>query len=174
MKRGSLLSLPNAISLSRVVLAAGFVAAPEVGARIALIGAASATDFLDGWVARRLHATSRWGELIDPLADRAFVFTAVLSYLSRGELTVGQSATLLARDLATALGFVVARLAPSLRNVQFKARLLGKLVTTLQLAVLVAVLLAPSAVTAIVTAVGVLAVASVVDYTLVLWRARER
>ncbi len=173
MDRGAFLSLPNAISLSRIVLAAGFAAVPEAGARVALIGAASATDFLDGWLARRACSASRWGALIDPLADRAFVFTAVATYGWRGELTAGQCLTLLARDIATAVGFIVARLVPWLRDVEFKARLLGKIVTALQLVTLLAVLLVPSAVTALVIAVGVLSAASIADYTLALWRARE-
>lgn len=174
MSPGSFLSLPNALSLSRIVLAAGFVAVPEAGARVALIGAASATDILDGWLARRRGSVSRWGALIDPLADRAFVLSVVASYLWRGELTPGQCLTLLARDIATAVGFIVARLAPSLRDAPFRARPLGKLVTVLQLTTLVAVLVAPTALHALLVAVGCLSAASVVDYTLVLWRARAR
>jgi phosphatidylglycerophosphate synthase len=174
MKRGSLLSLPNAISLSRIFLAAGFVATPEAGARVALISVASATDFLDGWLARRGGSVSRWGALIDPLADRAFVLTAAATYVWRGELGAGQFATLLARDIATAVGFIVARLVPWLRSVEFQARLLGKLVTALQLATLLAVLLAPSVVDALVVAVGLASAASIVDYTVALWRARAR
>lgn len=174
MQPSRLLSLPNAISLSRIVFAAGFVAAPEVAARVALIGAASATDFLDGWVARRRGAVSRWGALIDPLADRIFVLAAVASYVGRGELTPGQAVTLLARDLATALGFVVAQAVPALRRAPFQARMLGKLVTALQLATLVAVLVAPTVVAGLVLIVGVLSAASIVDYTRALWRARAR
>ena len=174
MKRGSLLSLPNAISLSRVVLAAGFVATPEAGARVALISVASATDFLDGWIARRRGSVSRWGALIDPLADRAFVLAAIATYVWRGELGAGQAGTLIARDVATAVGFLVARLVPGLRDVAFQARQLGKIVTALQLATLLAVLLAPSAVAALVLVVGVTSVAAIADYTLALWRARTR
>ena len=173
MSRGSLLSLPNAISLSRIVFAAGFVAVPEAAARVALIGAASATDFLDGWVARRRGSVSRWGALIDPLADRAFVLAAVASYVGRGELTAGQALTFLARDLATALGFIVAQIVPALRRARFEARPLGKLVTMIQLATLFAVLLAPSLVAALIAVIGVLSAAAVADYTLALWRGRS-
>jgi CDP-diacylglycerol--glycerol-3-phosphate 3-phosphatidyltransferase/cardiolipin synthase len=174
MRSGPFLSLPNAISLSRIVLAAGFVAVPEAGARVALISVASATDVLDGWLARRRGITSQWGALIDPLADRAFVVAAVASFVWRSELSAGQALTLLARDIATAVGFVVARLVPWLRNAPFQARPLGKAVTLLQLATLFVVLLAPSLVAALVVAVGALAAAAVVDYTYALWSARDR
>ena len=77
-------------------------------------------------------------------------------------------------DVMTATGFVVARFVPSLRGVTFKARWLGKIVTTLQLLVLLAVPFAPRYVRPLVIAVAVLSVAAVVDYALALWRARAR
>src|SRR4051812_35910247 len=46
--RATLRALPNIISSSRVVLAAGFVAARDPDARLGLVGIAAATDFLDG------------------------------------------------------------------------------------------------------------------------------
>ena len=66
------------------VLRAVLVAMDGVGARVGLIGAAAATDFLDGWLARRVNAASRWGALIDPIADRFFVLTAVATMLFSG------------------------------------------------------------------------------------------
>jgi phosphatidylglycerophosphate synthase len=172
MATARFLSLPNVISLSRVVLAAAFVATTSASGRIVLIAAASATDFLDGWIARRRHIASRWGALVDPIADRVFVLVAVSSFLYSGALSTGQYFTLLARDIMTAVGFVVARLVPRLRPVDFQARLLGKLVTVLQLATLFSVLLYSPAVRWLVIAVGVTALASIVDYTVALWRAR--
>jgi hypothetical protein len=61
-----------------------------------------------------------------------------------------------------------------LRAIPFQARWLGKAVTVGQLATFVAVLLAPSVVTALVVLVGVLGLASTIDYTLMLWRRRDR
>jgi len=125
-------------------------------------------------VARRRGTVSRWGALIDPLADRIFVLAAVASYVGRGELTPGQALTLLARDLATALGFIVAQTVPALRSAPFKARALGKVVTALQLATLLAVLVAPTAVTGLILIVGALSAVSIADYTVALWRSRAR
>ena len=170
--RPSLLTLPNAVSLSRLVFAAGFVAARGPDTRLGLIGLASVSDFLDGWLARRQGVASRLGALIDPIADRAFAFAAVGSFLARGELTGAQCLVLLSRDLATALGFLVARVVPSLRGAVFKARWSGKIVTVIQLAALAAVILAPHLVPALVAVAGVASAVSIVDYTLALWRAR--
>ncbi len=172
MPRRTLVKLPNLLSISRVVLAAGFVAAEGHDARIGLIGAAAATDFLDGWVARRVDATSRWGALLDPIADRVFVLTVVGTFLFTGLLGTGAYFVLLMRDIATAVGFLVARVVPWLRPVQFKARPMGKVVTVLQLLTLAAVLTFPSAVPVLLGAVAVSSVIAIADYTVALWRAR--
>jgi CDP-diacylglycerol--glycerol-3-phosphate 3-phosphatidyltransferase len=166
--------LPNLLSFSRLVLAAGFVAAGDVGARVGLIGAAAITDFLDGWLARRVKATSRWGALLDPIADRVFVLTVVGTFLFTGALSTTAYFILIMRDLATAVGFLVARVIPWLRPVEFKARMLGKVVTVLQLLTLAAVLVAPQAVTILLGAVAMASVLSIADYTLALWRARAK
>jgi cardiolipin synthase (CMP-forming) len=172
--RRALGSLPNLLSCSRLVLAAGFVAAGAIEARVGLIGVAAATDFLDGWVARRVRATSRWGALLDPIADRVFVLTVVGTFLFTGLLSTSAYFILLMRDLATAVGFVVARIIPRLRPVEFKARALGKVVTVLQLLTLAAVLALPEAVPGLLGALALTSVLAVADYTLALWRSRRR
>src|SRR5215217_3446049 len=122
--RPSLARLPNILSCSRLVLAAGFVASGGAEAQVGLIGAAAATDFLDGWIARRVKATSRWGALLDPIADRVFVLTVVATLLFTGMLSTWEYFVLILRDLMTAVGFLVSRVIPWLRTVPFKARLL--------------------------------------------------
>jgi cardiolipin synthase len=172
MSRERLVTLPNAISMSRLVLAAAFIALRAPSSRLALLVVASATDFLDGWLARRRHSTSRSGALIDPIADRLFVLAALTTYLAEGAVSVGAFFTLLSRDIATLIGFIVARSVPWLRAIEFRARWLGKLVTVLQLATLMAVLVAPAVVPWLVPVVGAASAASIADYTLTLWRER--
>src|SRR5271170_2332003 len=109
MRREPFLTLPNAVSLSRFVMAAGFLAARSTDVRVALIGAASLSDVLDGWIARRRGQVTRLGGMLDPIADRTFVLVVVMVYLARGEITRGEYFVLIARDLATAIGFLVAR-----------------------------------------------------------------
>lgn len=167
------MNLPNIVSLSRLVLAAAFIAISDDTARVALIAAAGFTDFFDGWLARRRHATSSMGALIDPIADRVFVLTALAVYLYDGKVTTPEFFIVLSRDFATAIGFFVARVVPWLRPAVFQARMLGKTVTVLQLTLLVVILLWREPVGWLVLAIGVLSAASIVDYTLALWnRAR--
>jgi phosphatidylglycerophosphate synthase len=174
MDRRAMFNLPNTISLSRVVLALAFVLVSEPWDRIALIAVAGLTDVMDGWLARHEKSESTAGALLDPLADRIFVLVAISTYLVEGQLTTAQYFIFLTRDLATAAGFIVAKIIPTLRPAVFRARLLGKIVTVLQLITLVVIVLMPELTDILVVTIGVASIASIVDYTIALWKGRER
>lgn len=79
------LTLPNAITLLRLGCLPVFVwlllgLENRVGAAI-LLGALGATDWVDGWVARRYGQVSRLGRLFDPTADRILFFVALVTML---------------------------------------------------------------------------------------------
>lgn len=174
VERGSLWSIANALSLSRLALAVAFAAIQSAQVRLGLILAAAVTDFLDGWVARRSNTISKWGELIDPIADRAFVFTAVSVLLFERTITSAQYFIILSRDLATAIAFVVARSVAWLRPVAFRARLAGKAVTALQLITLVLAISQPDLVPRIIPFVAIVSVVAIVDYAATMWGQRAR
>ncbi len=174
MNRSALFTLPNTVSLSRVVLALAFVLVSGAGGRIALIAVAGFTDFIDGWLARHEKSESTTGALLDPLADRVFVFVAISTYLVEGLLTTGQYFVFLTRDVATAVGFVVAKIIPTLRPAVFRARMLGKIVTVVQLITLVVIIVVPELTPVLILIIGIVSVASIVDYTIALWRGRTR
>lgn len=163
--------LPDVLSLSRLLLAILFIPAGR-GARIALICVAAATDFLDGWIARRTHTTTREGALLDPIADRIFVIVAVGTYVWNGDLSLLEALLLLPRDIATALGFAIARAVPTLRGAQFKARFPGKIVTVLQLVTLLALVFGVRPLAPLVALVAVASAIAIADYTRALWLAR--
>jgi phosphatidylglycerophosphate synthase len=164
----ALLTLPNLLSLSRIPLAAGFLLADGTRSRVALLGMASATDLLDGWLARRGGTASRWGALIDPIADKTFVLLALAAFAVRGELSRHDFMVLLARDIGTAVGALVAWLMPGLDPRDFKARMSGKIVTVLQLGALLVLCVAPSWTAAMVLAVGLASIVALGDYTVAL------
>jgi len=174
MSRRALFNLPNTMSLSRVVLALAFVLVSEPWDRIALIAVAAFTDFMDGWLARHEKTESTAGALLDPIADRIFVFVAISTYLVEGQLTTAQYFIFLTRDLATAAGFIVAKIIPTLRPAVFRARMLGKIVTVVQLITLVAIVVMPELTDALILTIGLVSAASIVDYTIALWRGRAR
>jgi phosphatidylglycerophosphate synthase len=170
----ALRALPNLISFSRVVLAVAFVMTPGADQRLGLVAAAAVTDFLDGFIARAARITSRWGALIDPFADRVFALVAVSTFLFEGELSTVGYFVMISRDLMTAVGFLVARVVPWLRPIEFRARFSGKLVTVLQLLTFVALLRFPAWISTGLWFVGIASAISVADYTCALWRRRAR
>lgn len=174
MTQQSILTLPNIVSSSRLALAVGFVAVDTVTVRLALIIVASLTDFLDGWLARRSRVQSRFGALLDPIADRFFVLAVVVSYVIGGQFSVLQAVAVMFRDVMSVIGFFVARSINWLRPIPFRARMLGKIVTVGQLFTFLFVLIMPSWTAAMVAIVFVLGVMASIDYTLMLWRERVR
>ena len=103
VSRVSLLTVPNLLSLARFPLALAFLLVDGASARLALVVAASLTDFLDGWLARR-GQTTQLGALLDPVADKTFVLVAISAFLFEGALSVCDYFVLISRDLATAAG----------------------------------------------------------------------
>ena len=79
-------NLPNAITLSRLVLTAIFVIAVgfpgTTGYAVALVtfSVAAATDWLDGYLARKLGLVTPLGKLLDPLADKILVCAAFVYF----------------------------------------------------------------------------------------------
>src|SRR5690348_6111564 len=82
--------LPNAITFSRLVLGiSAFIAAVQQNWAIALwlLLTALSTDFFDGLIARKIDATSAFGENFDAVADSLIVALGVLSLGITGQLS---------------------------------------------------------------------------------------
>lgn len=84
-------NLPNAITFSRLVLTVAFVAAVSqrsaagYGTGLVLFVIAAASDWLDGWLARKMGLVTPLGKLMDPLADKILV-SAAFVFLTEKEL----------------------------------------------------------------------------------------
>ncbi|MEZ0581240.1 CDP-alcohol phosphatidyltransferase family protein [Nocardioides sp. MH1] len=79
---GAVLTLPNLLSFLRLLgvpLFLWLVLGPEEDAWALLVLALSGiTDFLDGWLARKLDQTSTLGQVLDPVADRLYILAVVV------------------------------------------------------------------------------------------------
>jgi CDP-diacylglycerol--glycerol-3-phosphate 3-phosphatidyltransferase len=122
--------LPNALTLLRLVALPVFVwlllddrVGPSWPAGV-LFGAAGVTDQLDGWLARRWRAESRFGKIADPLADRLMIGLAVVLLIGLDRLPWA-AALLLVRDLTLMIGYKL--VAP--RGYEFEVNQLGKIAT---------------------------------------------
>lgn len=79
-----LTNLPNLLTLMRIVLILPIIAlmvwdTPKTSFFAALLfGVAAATDWLDGWLARRRNQESLMGKLLDPLADKLIVMATLV------------------------------------------------------------------------------------------------
>jgi cardiolipin synthase len=107
------LTVPNLISFARLAGVPLFlylllVAHAEVGAVIVLaVGGTS--DWVDGYLARRLKQVSRLGELLDPLADRLYILATLLAFTVRGVVPWAFTGALLLRELVLLVCLAVLR-----------------------------------------------------------------
>lgn len=99
---------------------------------------AASTDWIDGFLARRWDAATRWGAILDPIADKVLVTGAILGLLATGSLPqiAIPSGLILFREFA-----VSALRETTAGHVELKVTLLAKWKTTLQLVALGALLL---------------------------------
>lgn len=98
------LTVPNAVSALRLLglpVFAWLVLGPgRYDAAFWLLAAVAATDWLDGYLARRLDQVSRLGAVMDPLIDRALLVTAALTLLVEGLVPAWLVALVVVRDVA--------------------------------------------------------------------------
>ncbi|MGK5441235.1 CDP-alcohol phosphatidyltransferase family protein [Micromonospora sp. URMC 105] len=97
------LTLPNLISFVRLLgvplfLYLFLVLEADVAA-IVVLAIGGTTDWVDGWIARRLGQVSRLGELLDPFADRLYILATLLAFTAREVVPWQFTAALLAREL---------------------------------------------------------------------------
>jgi len=64
---------------------------------------AAATDSVDGWVARRWHGVTTWGQLADPIADKLLIIGSLGSLAFVGDLPVWAVIVIIAREVAVTL-----------------------------------------------------------------------
>ncbi|SMC48192.1 CDP-diacylglycerol--glycerol-3-phosphate 3-phosphatidyltransferase [Papillibacter cinnamivorans] len=103
----------NKITLLRVILIPVFVVVsysglPHAGYwALGIFIFASATDWVDGYIARHCNQITDFGKFMDPLADKLLVMAAVLVFVERGQLPAWVALVVIAREFAvTALRLV--------------------------------------------------------------------
>lgn len=106
-------TVPNAVTMARLLLVVPIVALLVSGDRpalaLALLVAFGASDWVDGFLARRLGQVSRVGTLLDPIADRLGVSAILVGFVLAGMLALWVVMVIVVVDAAVALSVAVDR-----------------------------------------------------------------
>ena len=172
-------NLPTVLTLSRIVLIPFFVLSvynhPVLGALIFSI--ASITDFLDGYLARRSGQITKFGIIMDPLADKFLVISALIVLVDMERLSAAMAIILIVREfLVTGLRVVALS-----KDIVIPAEMGGKLKTGAQITAILCLILMGSIIDKLpldlydigivfIWIALILSVTSGVQYTLSFWR----
>jgi CDP-diacylglycerol---glycerol-3-phosphate 3-phosphatidyltransferase len=163
------LNWPNSLTVLRILLVpvlvvalVGHVHDGDVFAAAVFV-LASATDFVDGYLARSRGSVTTFGKLMDPLADKLLIVAALISLVSLHRLAAWVAMVIIARELAVTM----LRMGATQAGVIMAASNLAKLKTCVQIAAILAVIAVhghPAWVNALVYAAVAITVASGLDY----------
>ncbi|MFN3306274.1 MAG: CDP-diacylglycerol--glycerol-3-phosphate 3-phosphatidyltransferase [Candidatus Kapaibacteriota bacterium] len=100
-----MINIPNLISLLRIFVAPIFYVfflsnnndLVKIGCLIFIL--ASITDIIDGWAARRFGIVTRYGEFLDPLADKILTLLALISFVKIGIIPAWMLIIIFCRDV---------------------------------------------------------------------------
>jgi len=100
---------PNVLSIGRIVLVPVIVgllvagSAPALWAAFGLFALGAASDFLDGYLARRHEMTTTTGAWLDPLSDKLFVAAPAIVLAAQGSFPVWAAVLIVGREILVAL-----------------------------------------------------------------------
>ncbi len=118
------------LSLARILLIPVFVTLivhrPTSRAGLILFGCVAATDWVDGYVARRSGQISELGKLLDPTADRLAIAAGLIALVARGVFPLWAALLILVRD---AVVLLVGAMFLATGRARIDVRFVGKLAT---------------------------------------------
>lgn len=97
------MNTPNKLTIVRMALVPVFIVLLLYVNRIAALVVfivASATDWLDGYLARKNHEITNFGKFMDPLADKMLVTSALVCFVGTAQLPAWVAMIVIGRDLA--------------------------------------------------------------------------
>ncbi len=132
-----ILNIPNILTISRFALSPIFfilLLAGKLYEGLAVFVIVALTDLADGWVARSIKQKTAFGEVIDPMADKFMVFTAIIALLIKFGFPL-YGLLILIRDIVSLASSI---LVYSKNKGGWKPNLLGKLTTAFQVITIIA------------------------------------
>tara|TARA_B100000315_G_scaffold69079_1_gene62941 strand:+ start:2537 stop:3103 length:567 start_codon:yes stop_codon:yes gene_type:complete len=98
------MNTPNKLTISRIILAffcIGFILANRFSTLLIafiIFIIASITDFLDGFLARKMNLTSDLGKLLDPIADKILIIGVLCAFLELGVINAWMVSLIMLRE----------------------------------------------------------------------------
>ena len=135
------MTIPNLITLVRLALVpvmGYFLLAGQYGIAVMVFLAAAISDLLDGFIARRFHATSKLGATLDPVADKLNMFAATVLLALVSLLPLWLAVAIVARDVIIVAGALAYR--ALVGRIEMTPTFLSKLNTALEFGVLLLVM----------------------------------
>lgn len=137
------MNLPNKLTILRVILIPFFLVALMVDAvpygkwiAVAIFCIASATDALDGHIARKHNLITNFGKFMDPLADKLLVCSAMIALIELDRIPAWVVIVIIAREFIIS-GF---RLVVSDNGIVIAAGWWGKIKTVVQMIMIIVVM----------------------------------
>ena len=164
------MNLPNKLTIIRILMVPVFILflLTELGGRfnhlitLVLFVAASLTDLLDGYLARKNNLVTNFGKFMDPLADKLLVCSALICFAATRQLPAWMVIVIIAREFIIS-GF---RLIASDEGVVIAASYWGKIKTVVQITMIIAVIIEFPYAMVIAGAAVILTIVSLVDYVI--------
>jgi len=126
----AILTVPNLISFLRILSIPVFcyliVHRPTTFSGVIMFAVVVATDWVDGWIARRTGQVSELGKVLDPLADRLAIASGLIALVARGAFPLWAALLILVRDGAVLIVGVVLLAG---KHVRIDVRWVGKMAT---------------------------------------------
>ncbi len=135
------MNLPNKLTIARMIAVPFFIAAYLLGyypVSLAIFVCASITDYFDGKIARSQNLVTNFGKIMDPLADKILVYSALCLFIESDIIKAWMMILILARE------FIVAgmRTVAASEGTVLAAGMSGKIKTVLQMVAVILFLLA--------------------------------
>lgn len=110
MRLAKEVNIPNALSLLRLFLVPVFLwllLTDQLVAALVVLMIAGASDWLDGYIARTYDQITSLGKLLDPAADRLYIFSTLIGLTLNGNIPFWFAALIIARDVLLLIGYPV-------------------------------------------------------------------
>jgi cardiolipin synthase len=126
-------TIPNVITLFRLLCLPIFLyvlfVLEDRAAAAWILGALSATDWVDGYVARRFNQVSEFGKVFDPTVDRVLFIVAITAIIIDGSIPIWFAAAVLAREVLVGAMMAIATIVYKMPRLD--VTYLGKVATLL-------------------------------------------